>query len=326
MPKNLQTRIRDLSESIRFMSKAERRRVYYATGAITSLTSTGLYLGFHTVYIDNVMQTLQMYKSKMGVPVDVTLNTLLERTLQDIEDAGDSSVGLFNFVGNEVYSIGSLHLPNGAYIGVPIYFNFTDVSQLNAGDIRLLGQYRTKRTTNAPVIKRLFDSMILSEQAKQYALAHQLNFLSSSYVLVKSANIFLCTLGSFVLANVLNQKLGFVASKKRLPRILCGLMCFLSITVITGAVLDQLLDEWYDIRALRQTLKLAKAKPEYQIGAIEYYQKLIERNKAMYEMLGDHASHYFTEDGQTRRVFGLLKQSYEKNLALATMANVASSE
>lgn len=317
-PKQLTSRVRDLFDSIRFLSKAERRRLYLGTAIGTSSVVTGAYLAIHTVYNENIMKHLQMYRMKFGVPVDPQLYNLLEQTLADMNVDTNSSAALFNFVGNEVYSVGSLNLPTGAYIGLPYNFSYTDPSQLKVEQIRLLGQYRTKRSINAPVIKHLFQSLILSEDAKKFAIAHQLNFLTSSYIFVKSANIFLSILGSFLLAPVVNRRLGYSTLQKRLPRVFGGLACFLAVTVFAGSIIDELLDELYDIRALRRTLKIAPTA-NYQTGAVEYYSKLINRNKALYELLGDHASQYYTEDGQTKRIFGLWKQSYETHLALATL-------
>ncbi|KAJ6216782.1 hypothetical protein RDWZM_007939 [Blomia tropicalis] len=317
-PNMFRTKLKDIADSIRFLSKSERRAIYLGTTITLSCAGTGLYFSIHSIANDTVMEQLQMYRKGYGIPVNPNLYQLLQQTIDEmkISDSNtNSSVGLFNFVGNDLYSIGSLKLPFGSYIGVPYNYNFINVKQLRIEDIRLLLKFRTKRTTESPVIKKLFESLILSESAKKYAIAHELFWLSSSYLFVKTANILLCTIGSFLLAPTVNRKLGFTGRKKLIPRLSIGLLCFTLVTVLAGSIIDQLLDEIYDIRALKQTLQQAP-NDEYRRGAEEYYSKLIERNCALYELLGPYGSQFYTEDGRTKRLFGLMSQSYENHLIL----------
>lgn len=311
---------RDLVDSIRFMSKSTKRRLYYGTAVVSSLTCTGLFLSYHTVGNQYSVEHLQMYQRLFPVPVNPNLRELLDATLNDMKISAQENTGpvLFSFVGNEIYSLGSLHLPSGAFIGVPFFMQLHNESQLKVKDLRLVGRYRTKLSAEAPTIKKLFGAMIMTDQAKKYAFAHELELLSSSYFIVKAVNLFCCTLGSFLMAPVLNRKLGFT-QKKPLPRICIGVLCFFTVTLAAGSVIDQLLDEWYDLVATKRVLQTATtlSKSEYLTGAIEFYSKLIERNKATFDLLGEYGPQCYTDDGQTRRVFGFLKQSYEPHLILA---------
>jgi hypothetical protein len=88
--------------------------------------------------------------------------------------------------------------------------------------------------------------------------------------------------------------------------------------LLTGGFVDHGLDYAYDVLALRRTLsRLPPERLDYRRGAVEFYQKNIERNGALWELLGEHGPRNYTEDGKVKRVWGLWPQSYQTHLLLA---------
>lgn len=180
-------------------------------------------------------------------------------------------------------------------------------------DIRLLGQYRTKQTAESPIVRRLLNALILSDQAKRYVMAHELSLLRSSYLPVKSANVFLFTGASFWIVRVMN---GLLQSKSKefrkslLNRSLAGIVWIVAVAVV-GVTVD-LLDHVYDIRALKRALRSG----DFEQGATEFYQKSIERNRALYELLGHYGPTYYRQNGDIPKLLGLWSVSYRTHLAV----------
>lgn len=157
-------------------------------------------------------------------------------------------------------------------------------------------------------MKRLSNALVLSPEAKKYAIGHQLNLVSSSYFYMKCLNIFTFTLGGLLLSSKVRNLL---QTKNRYLK-LSSSVCCLFLVAFTGISTDQLLDYLYDLRSMK--LVISQTGPEYHSGAIEFYQKLIERNQVLHELLGN--MRFFDEDGSAFRLFGLVRQSYHTNLTL----------
>ncbi|XP_027200031.2 transmembrane protein 177-like [Dermatophagoides pteronyssinus] len=313
----LRQKFRNLYDTIRFLPKVTRRRIYLSTSLVTTMTTTGIYVGLQTTKIETFVNHLQMYRMKMPFPVNEKLIDLLNETIKnDGFKFNSKRIDLFNTFGCDIYSIGNVHLPTGAYIGVPFTFNLESIRQLNTDDIRLLGRYKTKRSRDSPVIKQLFESLILSDDAKQFALSHQLHLLSSSYFFIKSLNIMTMTGLYMWLVPKFNRSLGFYESNnltrslRLLPRMCGALFCMFLMTTIT-IVSDQFLDYIYDLNCLRKTIR---QNDQHIHGGCEFYQKLIKRNQAMYELLADHGPKFFNKNGDVKRLFGLYTTSYSTHL------------
>ncbi|OTF69717.1 hypothetical protein BLA29_001198 [Euroglyphus maynei] len=323
----LRQKSRDLLDTIRFLPKATRRRIYLATSIAATMTTTGIYVALQTTELKRFVNHLQMYRMRMPMPVDEKLDNLLrEETIKMKLDHRDRHLHLFNTFGCDIYSIGNLHLPTGAYIGVPFTFNLESIRQLKTDDIRLLGRYKTKRTRDSPVIKKLFGSLILSDDAKRFAFAHQLHLLSSSYFFIKSFNIMAMTALYMWIVPRFNRWLGLhdtrVASRLWPRRMMGALLCFFFVTSIT-IVSDQFLDYVYDLRCLRQTIR---QNQQHVQGGREFYEKLIERNQTMFELLADRGPEFFTPNGNVKRLFGLYTTSFSTHLDLVNSYSATNNE
>lgn len=95
-----------------------------------------------------------------------------------------------------------------------------------------------------------------------------------------------------------------------LPRTMGAFLCLFLVTSMT-IVADQLLDYIYDLRSLRQTIR---RNDQHLKGGQEFYEKLIQRNQALFELLGEQGPKIFTSNGHVKRLFGLYTTSYETHL------------
>lgn len=54
--------VQGVKDSIRFMSRSDRLRAYYAFTGVASLTAAGSYAAAHTIFLDDYVIRLRMYK------------------------------------------------------------------------------------------------------------------------------------------------------------------------------------------------------------------------------------------------------------------------
>ncbi|KAF7487881.1 hypothetical protein SSS_08699 [Sarcoptes scabiei] len=155
--------IKNLYESILFLPKPYRHKLYIGSSVLALTASTSIYISLQTFKIDRFVEHCRC----------IDLNELLHQVVMDFgPNKLNSPLCIFNFIGNDMYSIGNISLPTA-----------------QSEDIRFLGRFKTKRTAESPIIQQLFRSLLYSTQAKRFALAHEFNLLSSSYFFVKTFNI-----------------------------------------------------------------------------------------------------------------------------------------
>lgn len=163
-------------------------------------------------------------------------------------------------------------------------------------------------------MKSLYESLIWSPQAKKYVLAHELHHLQSSYLYVKAFNILTFTMVSLLVAPNVRSSLKVGNRYVKLGAGLLGSVC----VALAGWLADELIDQTYDIRALNQALTAADRREEYAQGAVEYYDKIIQRNQALFKLLKQFGPSFYTEQGEAKSwIAGLFHKSYRSHLELA---------
>lgn len=308
---------REFYDTVRFMSVSEKRQAYYVLTGLAATTTTGAYLSLHTRFVKKTVEHLQMYRMRVPIPLSSDMKILLEQTIEDLSIPVSSNVSLYNFIGPDFYSLGHLKLASGGYIGVPFNFHFKSTRNINPNDLRLLFRYKTKRSMSNPVMQNLINSLVVSDRAKKYCFAHQLYQLNSFYLPAKGLNVMAFTSASLLAIPRLNRHLDM---KGPLNKSLTAIVV-MSFAITLGTLVDHMLDQVWDYRSLKRTLQAASQtehSQEYTLGAIEYYSKLVQRNKALYDLLNDYGPKFFTEDGNARQwLFGLLTYNCENRLLLA---------
>ena len=215
---------------------------------------------------------------------------------------------------------------------LPDHFNVTSIKDLKAARLNQLLQndYEWSVPTNEMWLteagKLLVDSFLLSDQAKKFLIARELNSCCNNWDLIKEASI---TAGSFFSFFILTAKLwNFLTASGVVPMTWPFLATFIVMPFFLCYLVSILFSKYINLnrrtingesRALTRGLHDAsglKSMPEnknfisndYHDGAIEYYSKEIQRNRALRSLMKtDHEANEwnyfkrkyskFTEDG-----------------------------
>lgn len=69
----LRQKFRNLYDTIRFLPKVTRRRIYLSTSLVTTMTTTGIYVGLQTTKIETFVNHLQMYRYVLYVIIQLII-------------------------------------------------------------------------------------------------------------------------------------------------------------------------------------------------------------------------------------------------------------
>eukprot|EP00920_Eleutheroschizon_duboscqi_P000542 GHVT01001506.1.p1 GENE.GHVT01001506.1~~GHVT01001506.1.p1 ORF type:complete len:223 (+),score=3.75 GHVT01001506.1:98-670(+) len=97
----------------------------------------------------------------------------------EIEQKEWSSIRFFPIEGKDLLHKGSTRLRWGAVIGIPLPFKFTDTTQIDQGKFKVNNEPVNWFTQEG---QDLLESLVLSDKAKSFAIAREIQFLKSYYV------------------------------------------------------------------------------------------------------------------------------------------------
>lgn len=141
------------------------------------------------------------------------------------------------------------------------------------------------------------DSLNLSESAKKYSIARELILTDNSQVLIKSISWSITSVPIYLLGNTILNLLPANIIKIRLLALflLCNVGVFMCLLLRTG------IENFYQTQADK---KLCNINEEYIRGGIEYYEKLIQRNLALRDIV-PNGDHLYSENGDKLSLISL---------------------
>lgn len=172
-------------------------------------------------------------------------------------------------------------------LGLPLSINWS-----NNDDFDRQKDLVTKKSfpwehPRADVVKAAF---LLTDSEKEFLIARQLGYLDSHHVWMKLGTQTLCMVTAFMLAHVLNHKMGVfrgehrpgsrraVSSKK--PAILASFIYF-AFSVVGFAVYTLMSDSYNCYLDKHADKYAATLGPDFSLAGITYYNKILESNKAL---------------------------------------------
>jgi len=231
----------------------------------------------HTFGKDAVKAVYENYSRGFPTPVSKQMKSLMNEVVADMGLEGNPN--MFVLTLDEPAGWGD---PGNELIGYPPYFDFSKPQEVPLDKMRFGGggmrkaELLTRRQADLPEARLFCDAMVLSPEAKKFALAREVKrvgcgpqyyfgFLNASWILF-----------TYNLARHGNQKMGLF-KKGRLP--LFRLMWYAGLA--PTMILSYLLAKDLISRQIEKTSVSAAAGmgPAYAKGGEEYYNQMLLRNK-----------------------------------------------
>uniref|UniRef100_A0A914VXL2 Uncharacterized protein n=1 Tax=Plectus sambesii TaxID=2011161 RepID=A0A914VXL2_9BILA len=177
----------------------------------------------------------------------------------------------------------------GACLALPLFVTFTspdDVRQhLEHLNVRLEGDASISVDPESKACDQLIGTMILSERAKRFLVRRELNRRSSGTMFLMPALEWVgCFAAAWGATIVLTPPMGFVGAA--LASSLTALVGFVELKRRTGLVLEVMVDE-----------QTAAVSEDYRLGALEYFEKAVRRNRIVRKLLGTEGFKYYNDRG-----------------------------
>uniref|UniRef100_A0A1B6E208 Transmembrane protein 177 n=1 Tax=Clastoptera arizonana TaxID=38151 RepID=A0A1B6E208_9HEMI len=275
-----------MNRIINFLTSDRGKKFIFFTISTTCIGSCSFLYIPNTVLISQYQKLFEMYRD--GEPVLVEGETLekFKEVIIDINSFVKPRGKITPFIayGFDTVSAGHTNTLQGAIIGIPSTFEYKTIEDVDKNPIRVNGKFLDPELD---VANRLKESIILSDNAKKYAICREI-LLTNTNVMYFQASyppIIIITLNFF------SQFCKKVFGVERLPPINRGIVYSL-LTILGYSVWILLKDNtnlYFESMVEHQICSLGES---YIHGGLEYYSKCLEKNKALRELMYKGDSKY----------------------------------
>ncbi|CAG0896034.1 unnamed protein product [Darwinula stevensoni] len=251
----------------------------------------------HTFYLDKYRKITQAYKHGIPVKLKNEVREQANSVLQQVPILKRDIIRIDFFCGYgfDPFCIGSAKLTNGAFIGLPVNFAYTSTADVDTFNIKVLNKTVAWETASGAALR---SSLILSTAAQHYAIATQIYHATTHHVWQRISLTTTITLLAYTVLYRLNNRLALHARKRSVR------FTFYSLVIGMAALMWLFLSDALRVHHERGADDFACSMGEdYIRGGIEYYEKLLQRNLALRELMGKEGEHKFSGKGNPRELF-----------------------
>ncbi|KAK0175705.1 hypothetical protein PV327_009434 [Microctonus hyperodae] len=296
----------------------------YTMGVIATVGACSVFTVTYlpkSIFIDKYYDFVTMRKYNEPVPVSPHLQKLWTEVLDDLNLSKFYKALLKPFMvfGFDVWHEGSLRTKYGSIIGLPINFTYYDTESIDKEQIIL---------NNGPVnwnqdeAQKLLESFLLSDDSKKYAIAREILMTDNYNIIIQSVGSSMLTGGVYILSAHLNESLSMFDK----PRTIRVFMYLVIVTFFWGiwAMQKDILTKKYESSVDE---KISQLGVKYVKGAIEFYDKMLQRNIALRTLLGTQGEGLFTVKGNENFIIRMkrLPITHRKNFFEEKLKNLESS-
>lgn len=225
------------------------------------------------------------------MPLTHHLENLWHDVLDDLNISEYQQILLKPFMvfGFDVWRAGSLRTRFGALIGFPINFTYESIENVDKQSIVVNNDEVNWERRDA---QKLLNSLILSDNAKKYAIAREITMVDSKHLIIESVTIAMLFGSCYGVTAAINDSLNLFAKSRsvRVP------FYFLIGGFFYGlwSMQKDLLTRYYEMQCDQDLAQLGEV---YIKGGLEFYDQMLKRNIALRTLMGSAGESLITIKG-----------------------------
>ncbi|XP_058478266.1 transmembrane protein 177 [Solea solea] len=228
-----------------------------------------------------------------GEPVTLSekLQELFQQVLKDYGISSTNDFSAFASFGFHPVGAGVPWLPAGAQIGIPANFNSTadDSGGITNRSIFINGETVDWSSEAGSALK---EALVFSPEAQKFAIAREVARLQNGAPVVSAAVAPFCLGGVWVYSVVLKQVFGLHTG----PLLLRGATNALAMGLgaISYILTTDAVSYWIDCSSDRCAAGVSR---DYAKGGVEFYDKILSRNKTLRSLMGQKGEKMYAASG-----------------------------
>lgn len=247
---------------------------------------------FYHVFPDISYRKLYQAWNK-GEPVELSekLEDVFQQVVKDYGLNSPKNFSAFASFGFHPVGAGVPWLPAGAQIGIPANFNSTadDPSGITNRTIFINGEAVDWSSDTGSALK---EALVFSLEAQKFAIAREVARLQSGGPVLSAVVAPFCLGGVWVYSIVLKQMFGLHTG----PPLLRGAVnvAALGLGAVSYFLTSDAVKQWIDLSSDRLAAAVSR---DYAKGGVEFYDKILSRNKTLRSLMGQKGQDMYAPSG-----------------------------
>ncbi|XP_068632770.1 transmembrane protein 177 [Battus philenor] len=260
------------------------------------VTGTGIALSSarfmpHTFFLEKYKSFVHYYKNGQPAEFPKELTLRYERCLDilKLNDVHRKLIQPFSVYGYDLFHAGSTSSKFGAAIGVPVNFTYKSLQDIEKDDIQV---NQKKVDWNTEIGNKLANALILPEKVQEFAICREILMTMSNKVVFESCYPFICIFFAYNFCQYFNKKLNLYVAHP----VVRGTMYFIVGLFGLGTyfLMKDLTEVYYETFVDR---KLCDLDPDFIKCGVTFYDKLLQRNQALRELMGKEGERKYSKLG-----------------------------
>ncbi|KAK2839556.1 hypothetical protein Q5P01_013296 [Channa striata] len=254
----------------------------------------GLFAANMSYHIFPDISYRQLYQAwYKGEPATLSekLQGIFQQVLKDYGISSPKNFSAFASFGFHPIGAGVPWLPAGAQIGIPANFNSTsdDSSGITNRTVLINGKAVDWNSDTGSALK---DALVFSTEAQKFAIAREVARLQSGGPVMNAAVAPVCLGGVWIYSVLLKQVFGLHTG----PALLRGAVNIvaLGLGVVSYLLTSDAVNQWIDYSSDRCA---AGVSHDYAKGGIEFYDKILSRNRTLRSLMGRKGEEMYAPSG-----------------------------
>ncbi|XP_069472854.1 transmembrane protein 177 [Ambystoma mexicanum] len=263
-------------------------------GSLLAASCAGVFavnMSYHAFPKQTFKAVYQSWSKGEPVELSAKLHSDFQEVLEDVGVESLKKYSPFAAFGFDPVSAGVPCLPSGSLIGIPANFSNQDDDRQDPGTQLVMpnGKVIEWDSNNGTSLR---ETLQLSEVAKKFALAREIVYTKDNSPIIHAAVAPGCLLGTCLSGVAIKQLLGLYSG----PVLLRGLCNLAIVTVgLVGYFFTyDAVNQWLDYRADRTAATISK---DYAKGGVEFYNKLLLRNRTLRHLMGKQGEEMYAPSG-----------------------------
>lgn len=247
---------------------------------------------FYHVFPEKTYRKLyQAWSRGEPAPLPEELEHVFRQVLGDSAVTSPGNYTAFAAYGFHPVGAGIPWLPSGAQVGIPSNFKSTrdDLSGITNRTILVNGK---EVDWDSETGSRLKDALVLSGDAQKFALAREVARLECAGPVLHAAVAPTCLAGAWIYSVAVKQIFGLFARSVLLRAAVNVLALGLgAVSYFLGA---DAVNQWLELHSDWRAAGLSR---DYAKGGVEFYEKILERNKILRVLMGPKGEEMYAPSG-----------------------------
>lgn len=246
---------------------------------------------YHVFPEQSYRQLYQAWHKGQPDTLSEKLESVFQQVLNEYGVTTTKNFSAFASYGFHPVGAGVPWLPAGAQVGIPANFNSTadDPSGITNRTIFINGKTVDWDSETGAALK---EALVFSLEAQKFALAREVARLQSGGPLITASVAPLCLAGVWAYSAVLKQVFGLHAG----PVVLRGAtnLLALGIGAVSYFLASDAVGQWVECSSDQNAAKVSR---DYANGGVEFYEKILRRNKTLRSLMGKKGEEMYAPSG-----------------------------